>query len=124
VGNHGAAERPGADRETVVFRIGDASYGIGIEKVRQVVKMREITPCAREGSNLCGVVNIKGRTVPVYDLCAVLDTHRARQTQKSRIIVTEGEEGVAAFVVDAVTHVLSDQSAIVDIGSALKNLNS
>jgi purine-binding chemotaxis protein CheW len=106
------------DQETVVFRLGDASYGIPLERVRRVVKMREITPCAREGSVVCGVVSVEGRTLPVYDLCAILDAHRTRQTPKSRNIVTEG----AAFVVDAVTRVVSE-TAVVDIGEALAERN-
>lgn len=88
------------------------------------MRMRAITPCAREGSALCGIVNIKGRTIPVYDLSQVLDAKRTRETAKSRIIVTESENGSAAFVVDAVTSVVDDAAhppafAIVDLDAAL-----
>jgi len=82
--------------------------------------MREITPCAREGSALSGVVNIKGRTMPVYDLAAILDSHRTKLTPKSRIIVTEGEQGPAAFVVDAVTRVVSDKALVTDVGHLIE----
>ncbi len=132
MGTRDAGPGQGYDRETVVFRLGEASYGIDISRVKKVVRMREITPCAREGTVLCGIVNIKGRTIPVYDIAQLLESHRAKTTPKSRIIVTEGEGGAAAFVVDAVTSVVTEEKegsnanqglALVDLDAVLAHNN-
>jgi chemotaxis signal transduction protein len=119
VGTIGAAADIGLDHETVVFQLGDASFGLAIERVRKVMKVTSILPCSRDGSPLCGLLKLKGRTIPVYDLGLILDAHRSKLTPKSRILVTEGENGEAAFVVDAVTHVRADAYAVVDAGPVL-----
>ena len=83
------------------------------------MKLTSILPCALEGSPICGLLKLKGRTIPVYDLGQILDAHRSQLTPKARIIVTEGENGEAAFVVDAVTHVRTDAFAVIDAGPVL-----
>jgi chemotaxis signal transduction protein len=120
------------EHETLVFRLGDCSFGLDLARVHGIVKMREITPCAREGSAVCGLVSVKGRRIPVYDLSGVLHSPRHRPTPKSRIIVAEAANGAAAFVVDSVARVVShasgsalvetgqDQVKDLDLDSALK----
>jgi chemotaxis signal transduction protein len=107
VGNQVPSAVTPVEHETLVFRLGDCSFGLDLARVRGIVKMREITPCAREGSAVCGLVSVKGRRIPVYDLSGVLHSPRHRPTPKSRIIVAEGAKGTAAFVVDSVAKVVS-----------------
>ena len=95
------------EHETLVFKLGDSAYGLDMARVRGIVRMREITPCAREGCALCGLVTVKGRRIPVYDLSGVLHAPRQSPTSKSRIIVADGANGAAAFVVDSVARVAS-----------------
>jgi chemotaxis signal transduction protein len=71
--------------------------------VRDVARVWNVLPCSRSGSPVCGLVKVRGRAVPVYDLASLLGCRRSRLTTKSRLIVAEGEYGVLAFVVDSVT---------------------
>jgi chemotaxis signal transduction protein len=95
------------EHETLVFKLGDSAYGLDMARVRGIVRMREITPCAREGCAVCGLVTVKGRRIPVYDLSGVLHAPRHSPTSKNRIIVADGVNGAAAFVVDSVARVAS-----------------
>ena len=130
------SDRP-LEQESVVFRLGHATYRMDVSEVRRVVRTKPITPCAREGSCLCGLVNVGGRIVPVFDMAELLQTgNRGRETAKSRIIVAEGDYGTAAFVVDSVTNRSSERPSkravvameesdapLVDIDSALSRRN-
>ncbi len=86
-----------------MFRLGDSSFGVDTAVVRGVMKMREVVPCDRAGSPVSGLVKIRGRAVPVYDVAGLLGSPRSKKTSKSRLIVAEGEYGALAFVVDEVT---------------------
>jgi chemotaxis signal transduction protein len=86
----------------VVFELGGSSFEIGPESVRAVTKVKEVIPCERGGTAVCGLVKVKGRPVPVYDVAQLLGCQRSAQTSKSRLIVTEGDSGIFAFVVDKV----------------------
>ena len=53
------------ERQTVVFRMGEESYGIDIFRVHEIIRMREITPIPRTDSYIRGIVNLRGNTIPV-----------------------------------------------------------
>lgn len=86
-----------------VFELGGSRFAIEPKAVRAVTKVREVIPCERHGSPVCGLVKVKGRPVPVYDLAKLLGCNRSSQTSKSRLIVAEGDYGTLAFVVDRVS---------------------
>jgi purine-binding chemotaxis protein CheW len=86
----------------VVFDLGGSSFEIGPEAVRAITKVKEVIPCDRHGSTVCGLVKVKGRPIPVYDIAKLLGCKRSAQTPKSRLIVAEGDYGTLAFVVDSV----------------------
>lgn len=87
----------------IVFDLGDSRFGIEPKAVRTVTKVGEVIPCERHGSPVCGLVKVKGRSVPVYDVAGLLGCGRSAQTPKSRLIVAEGEYGTMAFIVDRVS---------------------
>jgi chemotaxis signal transduction protein len=88
--------------DKIVFDLGGTRFEIEPSVVRAVTKVREVTPCERDGSAVCGLVRVKGRSVPVYDIAKLLGCRRAAQTPKSRLIVAEGDFGTLAFIVDKV----------------------
>ena len=54
----------------LTFLLGKESYGVGILRVREIIRLPEITPVPFMPSYLCGVINLRGKIVPVADLCA------------------------------------------------------
>lgn len=99
------------EHQTVVFRLATESYGIEIFRVNEIIRIREITPIPRTEHHIRGLVNLRGKTIPVVDLRARLGLGESEDTESSRIIVVEGTQGNVGVVVDAVTEVviLTDQ---------------
>jgi len=95
------------EQQTVVFRMGEESYGIDIFRVHEIIRMREITPIPRTDSHIRGLVNLRGNTIPVVDLSTRLNLPAAEETDSTRIIVVESENGNIGIIVDAVTEVIT-----------------
>ncbi|MCB0826399.1 MAG: chemotaxis protein CheW [Fimbriimonadaceae bacterium] len=95
------------DRQTVVFRLADESYGIDIFRVNEIIRLREITPVPRTDQHIRGLVNLRGKTIPVVDLHVRFGSIEASETENSRIIVVESDNGNVGVIVDAVTEVMT-----------------
>lgn len=95
------------DQQTVVFRLADESYGIEIFRVNEIIRLREITPVPRTEAFVKGLVNLRGKTIPVIDLRSRFCLPDCAETDSSRIIVVDSEAGQIGVVVDAVTEVLT-----------------
>ncbi len=93
----------------LIFKLDGAEYGIKLVKVREIVSMMPITSVANTPPYMKGVMNLRGRVVPVTDLRIRLELNAAAHTEKTCIIVADvGEAGkrtVAGGIVDAVTDV-------------------
>ncbi len=94
-------------RELLSFRLGESPYAIPVERVREIVRMREITIVPRMPSWVLGVVALRGEVVQVVDLRMRLGLAPCEPSRRSRIIVLHGDdEAVTAILVDAVEAVL------------------
>lgn len=94
-------------RELLVFRLGDAPYALPVERVREIVRMRSITPVPRVPRAVRGVIALRGEILQVVDLHRRLRLPDAEPTPSARIIVLHGDDGrMAGCLVDAVTEVL------------------
>lgn len=64
-----AAPRPAASEpgRFLTFRLAGEIYGVPILNVREIVEMQEISPVPRSASWVRGVVNLRGRVLPVID---------------------------------------------------------
>lgn len=91
----------------VVFLLGTESYGIDIFRVNEIIRLREITPIPRTESHIRGLVNLRGKTIPVVDLRARLDLGASDETDNTRIIVVDSDQGNVGIVVDAVHEVIT-----------------
>lgn len=100
--------------QTVVFRLGSEFYGIDIFRVNEIIRLREITPVPRTESHMRGLVNLRGKTIPVIDLRVRMNLPECEDTDSSRIIVVESEHGKVGVVVDAVTEVASIEGESID----------
>lgn len=105
--------------QTVVFRLADESYGIEIFRVNEIIRLREITPVPRTEHHVRGLVNLRGKTIPVIDLRTRFALPVGGETDASRIIVVESEAGQIGVVVDAVTEVLTLDSDQIEDTPAL-----
>jgi len=102
-----------ADREGkyLTFIIANEEYGIGILKVKEIIGMMPITSVPRTPRFVKGVINLRGKVIPVVDLRLKFEIEEIGYTERTCIIVVEvaGESAdvVIGIVVDAVSEVLN-----------------
>lgn len=102
-----AAEDQEALRELLAFELDGAPYAIPVEHVREIVRIRPITPVPRMPEEVRGVISLRGEIVQVIDVRRRLRLAPADPTRSSRIVVVHDDGGrVAGILVDAVTEVL------------------
>ncbi len=93
--------------QLVVFQLGEESFGIDIFRVNEIIRLKEITPLPGTESHVKGLINLRGKTIPVIDLRLRLGMPATESTDASRIIVVNvGKENIGV-IVDAVTEVLN-----------------
>jgi len=102
----------GADtKQYVLFRLGPEEYGLPIEKVSSVIRFEAATPVPRAPRSVDGVINLRGRVIPVVNLSEKLFGTDFHPTPVSRIVVAEGEAGLVGLAVDAASEVVSIEGA-------------
>ena len=95
----------------LTFVLGKEEYGIQILKVREIMGLQEITAVPQTPAHIKGVINLRGKVVPVIDLRLKFGLAAADYTQRTCIIVTQvrAESGAVlmGIVVDGVSEVLT-----------------
>jgi len=95
-------------QQLLTFELAGAPYALPVERVREIVRVRPITPVPRVPEEVRGVISLRGEIVQVVDLRRRLGLEPSEATRASRIVVVLGDEGrVAGLLVDSVQEVLS-----------------
>ena len=94
-----------ATRQYVLFRVGVEEYGLPIETVSSIIRFEAATPVPRAPASVDGVIDLRGRVVPVVDLAKRLFGTAIEPEARTRIVVTEGEGGAVGLIVDEATEV-------------------
>ncbi len=92
--------------QLVVFSLGKELYGVNIASVQEIVRVPGVTHVPDAPAFLEGVINLRGRIVPVIDLRKRLGLVAAEKNKASRVLVTEKEGKVVGLLVDAASEVL------------------
>jgi purine-binding chemotaxis protein CheW len=88
------------------FRLAGEAYALEVNDVREVLKIRSLTPVPNAPSYILGVTALRGAVLPVIDLCVRFGLAAGTRDAKSRIIVVSSREEEVGLVVDRVTGVL------------------
>jgi purine-binding chemotaxis protein CheW len=95
----------------LIFQMGSEEFAIHVMNVREIMKMQSITAVPQAESTIRGVINLRGKIVPVIDLHSNLGLRASENTDLTCIIViripTNGGERSAGIVVDSVAEVLT-----------------
>jgi purine-binding chemotaxis protein CheW len=108
------------DREGkyLTFSLAGEEYGIGILKVKEIIGLMPITPVPKTPSFVKGVINLRGKVIPVADLRLKFDMEEMAYTERTCIIVVEIKEGLGnvlmGIVVDSVSEVLNIKSGEIE----------
>ena len=94
------------DFQIVGFRIGQETFGLPIAIVREIVRVPEITPVPNAPTYIEGVINLRGRIIPVVDLRKRFGGDIAELNKMSRVVVVELETRVDGLIVNSASEVL------------------
>ena len=94
--------------EILMFRLGGRQkFAINVFKVQEVVQLPKMTLMPHRHSSVCGVVNLRGQTLPVVDLSRAIGLRPLVPDERSTIIVTEYNRTVQAFLVGGVDRIVN-----------------
>ncbi len=97
----------GSDQlQLVTFSIGGEEFGVEILKVQEIVRSMEMTRVPNAPDFGEGVVNLRGRVIPIIDMRKRFGLERKEHDSRTRIIVIDMNGVVTGFVVDSVSEVL------------------
>lgn len=95
----------------LTFQLGDQSYGISVLKVREIIQIQPITKVPRTPEYMKGVINLRGKVIPVADLRIRFGFENADVNERTCIVVVllampDGRETFTGLIVDAVEEVM------------------
>ena len=89
----------------LTFIIADESYGLEILKVREIIGIMDITGVPKTPEFVKGVINLRGKVIPVIDLRLKFSMEEAERTEETCIIVVSVNDLEIGIVVDQVSEV-------------------
>ncbi|MBN2039828.1 MAG: purine-binding chemotaxis protein CheW [Spirochaetes bacterium] len=95
------------EHQHVTFLIGDETYGVGVEKVKEIIGMTDITHVPNAAFFMEGVINLRGSVVPVVDLRKKFKMHKREYDNYTVIIIVEVKDRLIGMIVDSVSDVVN-----------------
>ncbi len=92
--------------QLVTFKIAEEEFGVDILKVQEIIRMMPITKVPNAPSFVEGVINLRGKVIPVIDMRKRFGMKAAIHDSQTRIKVMDLSGQIVGFVVDAVCEVL------------------
>jgi len=92
--------------QLVTFRLGKEEFSMDILKVQEIIRHMDLTRVPRTPDFVDGVINLRGRVIPVLDLRKRFGLPEGERTNETRIIVVDVDNRTVGLKVDAVSEVL------------------
>ena len=93
-------------RQLVVFSLGEEEYALPITQVHEIIRWTDPRSVASDEAWVRGVISLRGKIVPVYDLAARLGLH-AERPEHAKIVIVQTSTDMAGVIVDDVEEVLT-----------------
>jgi len=87
-------------RQFISFSVGDEEYGLELLRVKEVIRVREITWLPKAPSFVKGIINLRGDVIPIIDLRDKFGLEAKEATAMTRVIVVEVDGKLMGMVVD------------------------
>lgn len=104
----------GHQLQLVTFDVAGEEFAVDILAVQEINRMMELTRVPQSPPEVEGVINLRGKIIPVLDLRKKFNLAPAEKTETSRIVVIEVHKRVLGFIVDRVHEVLRISGDIVE----------
>ena len=100
--------------QLVTFSIGEEEFGVNILKVQEIIRTMEITKVPRAPEFVEGVINLRGKVIPVVNMRTRFHLHPVEHDANTRIVVMEFNQKIVGFLVDGVSEVLRIPASTVE----------
>ncbi len=110
-GNHSGSEEI---LQLVSFTIGEEEFGVNILTVQEINRMVDVTRVPNTPSYVDGIINLRGKVIPIIDLRCRFSMERKPKDKNTRIIVVELSGTIFGFVVDSVSEVLRIPLSVIE----------
>ncbi len=98
----------------IVFKLGEQSYGIDIQNVQIIEKMKAVMRVPKAPSCVKGVMNLRGEIIPVVNLRDQFELDKVEYTDKTRIIIVKIDDAMVGIIVDEVKEVIEIEETQVE----------
>jgi purine-binding chemotaxis protein CheW len=109
------------DHRYLTFILADQLYGTPVTQVTEIHQLIDITRVPKVPDFIRGVINLRGKVIPVVDLRSKFGTTVTPTTKQTSIIVVESESGQIGAIVDSVQSVLEFSSAEIESPPVFEN---
>jgi purine-binding chemotaxis protein CheW len=92
--------------QLVSFTLGNEEFGIEIQKVQEIIRMVEITKMPNSPDFVEGIMNLRGKVIPVICLRQRMGLEKLQADKNTRVIVVDIKGKTIGFIVDSVSEVL------------------
>lgn len=92
--------------QLVTFRIGEEEFGVDILVVKEIIRLMQITMVPRAPEFIEGVINLRGKVIPVINMRTRFNKADHPPDNSTRIVVMELGQKIVGFLVDGVSEVL------------------
>jgi purine-binding chemotaxis protein CheW len=93
-------------RQFISFSVGEEEYGLELLRVKEVIRVREITWLPRAPSFVKGIINLRGDVIPIIDLRDKFGLGSRSDSEQTRVIVVEVENRLMGMTVDSASQVV------------------
>lgn len=100
------AQDEASEIQLVSFMLGEEEFGADILMVQEIIRMQPITRVPNAPHFVEGVINLRGKVIPIVDLRKRLHIEGIKDKKKIRVIVVDVDAKITGFIVDAVSQVL------------------
>ena len=94
------------EKQMVLFELGTETYGLDIATVHEIIRMQPITKVPKAPFYVEGVINLRGRVIPVVDIGKKFSFEKTEEVKNNRIVVININNTTLGIIVDAVTEVI------------------
>jgi purine-binding chemotaxis protein CheW len=114
-----------AEKQMVLFELGSETYGLDIATVHEIIRMQPITRVPKTPSYVEGVINLRGKVIPVIDMRKKFGLDKTGISKNNRIVVVNIQDRILGIIVDEVTEVLRiPKDSIEPVSDIINTANS
>ena len=107
------------ERQVVLFELNGEIYGLDIAEVHEIIRMQPVTKVPKAPVYVEGVINLRGKVIPVIDLGKKFGIEKVERGKNNRIVVVNIQGATLGIIVDAVTEVLRIAAEAVEAVSGI-----